>query len=434
VSGAPAAAARGAGFTAGLFSDLAWTLAGQATAAAGVLVGFRLLTETLPPAVFGTVSLLTALATFARALGGFPVLQAALRHHPESAGAGRPHLFAAALRPELTRAALVTVGIALAAGLLGRLFFHASWPPFLLLAVFLAADLVRNLFHDLLNAGRRHAAYAAWAAAESWLRPLLGVLGALTFGATPAAVMTGYAVAAVVLATPMALSSQLRADLREPGPPADGEDDLLRRSMRRFALPLIPLALFGWATSVGDRFLVAGAQGAAAVGLYTAAYGLVNAPFATAQIALELALRPAYFQAVSAGDRAHERRLLGAWVGLSLAVGAFGVAAFLLLRAPLASIALGRAYRGAASLMPAIAVGLALWLVAAALERVCYAHKRTGGVLAAEGAGAVAFLLAAPPLILRRGAAGAALAVPVYFGVQLVAALLAARTAVKGAR
>jgi len=88
VSGAPAAAARGAGFTAGLFSDLAWTLAGQATAAAGVLVGFRLLTETLPPAVFGTVSLLTALATFARALGGFPVLQAALRHHPESAGAG----------------------------------------------------------------------------------------------------------------------------------------------------------------------------------------------------------------------------------------------------------------------------------------------------------------------------------------------------------
>lgn len=427
------AAASRRGSAARLATDLAWTLAGQALAALGVLAGFRLLTEVLPPAVFGTVSLLTALGAFARALAGFPVLQAGLRHFPETAGAGRPHLFAAVMQRELARAAAVAIGIAAVAGLVGRVFFHASAPAFLLLGAFLAVDLARNFFADVLNAGRRHALYAGWAAAESWLRPLLGVSGALVFGPTAEAVLLGYLAAALALGALMALSSPLRGALRRAPQveEAPGARDALRRSMRRYALPLVPLALFGWATSVGDRSVIGLAQGAGAVGLYAAAYGLVNAPFAAAQAVIELALRPAYFQAASAADHGHERRLLGLWVALSAAVAAAGAGAFAWLHAPLAAAALGAAYRGGSALMVPIAAGLGLWLVAAALEKACYAHKLTGGVLAAQGAGAAAFLIVTPPLVRAHGPAGAAEAVPVYFFVQLLASLMAAWRALR---
>jgi O-antigen/teichoic acid export membrane protein len=413
-----------------LASGLGWALAGHAAAALGLLAGFRLLTELLPPDVFGAVSLLMALGAFARALAGFPVLQAALRHHPETAGAGRPRLFAAVMRHELARSAWLALGVTVAAGLAARVLYGARILPFVLMGAFLAADFARNFLLDLLNATRQHARYAAWAAAEAWARPLLGVLGAVALGAAAESVVLGYVLAAVVLALAMYAASPLRggAASLETGDTRDAREEL-RRSMRDFARPLVPLALFTWLTSVGDRFLLGAWSGASEVGLYAAVYGLVGAPFVAAQGVVELALRPALFAAASAGDRALERRLFAAWTLLSVAAASAGVAAFALLHQEIAALALGPAYRASSPLMRPIALGLGLWLVAAAVEKACYVHKRTRWVLAAQGVGAGGFLLVTPPLVHRYGAAGAAAAVPLYFGLQLLAAAAAARSA-----
>jgi uncharacterized membrane protein YhfC len=83
--------------------------------------------------------------------------------------------------------------------------------------------------------------------------------------------------------------------------------------------------------------------------------------------------------------------------------------------------------------MRPIALGLGLWLVAASVEKACYAFKRTRWVLLAQAVGAGAFLLLTPPLVRQRGAAGAAVAVPIYFGLQLAASVAAAHAARRGA-
>jgi O-antigen/teichoic acid export membrane protein len=438
VSGPPAAAPAVPVATraSSVASGIAWALGAHATAALGLLAGFRLLTERLPPAAFGELSLLVALASFARALAGFPVLQAALRHFPESAAAGSSRVFVAVMRHELLRSAGLAVALTLAAGLVARTAFQMSLLPFLLLGAFLAADLGRNFLLDVLNASGQHARYAAWVAAEAWARPMLGVLGAVLLGATAAGVLAGYVVAALALALLVASVSPLRGAARWSGDEADGQTARaeLRGSMRSFARPLVPLALFAWLTSVGDRYLLAAFSGAAQVGVYAATYGLVNVAFVGAQGVLELALRPAYFAAASAGDRALERRLFALWISLSITVAGAGVGLLWALHEPLAALALGPAYRAAAPLMRTVALGLGLWLVSAAVEKACYARKRTRGVLAAQAVGAGAFLLITPPLVQRFGAAGAAAAVPVYFGLQLAASVVAARAAMRAAR
>jgi Na+-driven multidrug efflux pump len=60
--------------------------------------------------------------------------------------------------------------------------------------------------------------------------------------------------------------------------------------------------------------------------------------------------------------------------------------------------------------------------MAQVLERVCYAHHDTRGVLWVEAAGAVLSVAVAAPLIYFYGIEGAAWAVPLYFGGQLLAA------------
>jgi O-antigen/teichoic acid export membrane protein len=408
-----------------LLREGAWIAAGQAASAVAVLVGTRLLTEALPPEVYGTVGLLIGLMTFGRNLLCAPLLQAVLRFHPDAARTGGSGLLRRAIGGDLARAAGL-VALALAAG--GALFgprFGVSFVSFLLLGGLLAADTARGLELNLLNAARRQRAFALWGAADAWARPFLAVVAATVLGPTPSAVLLGFLVASAVLWVPLSGSA---AHTR---PVAAGpEANALRGEIRRYAAPLSGLALAAWVSSVGDRYLIAAWLGTQDVGLYAAVYGLASTPFLIAQSVVESSLRPVYFAAVAAGDRGREARAFRVWAWTTAAVGAAGVAAFALAHRPLAAVALGDRYREASPLMPWIAAGYALLAMAYVFEKPAYAYKRTGRVLAIQSGGAVACAVAVPVLIHLRGLTGAAQAVCVYFGVQLALAVVAAsRTA-----
>jgi O-antigen/teichoic acid export membrane protein/lysophospholipase L1-like esterase len=404
----------------------AWIGAGQAATAVAVLVGTRLLTELLPPAVYGTVGLLLGVMAFGRNLACTPLLQAALRFHPDAVRTGGIDALRRVVTGDLLRVASL-IGLALAVG--GALVgpsLGVPLTPFLLLGVLLLADVARGLELNLLNAARRQAAFALWSAADAWARPALAVAAVAALGATPSAVLLGFLVASAGLWVP---TRRVSATATHGAGTGAGDVDGLRKQVRRYALPLSGLALAGWVSSVGDRYLIAAWLGTREVGLYAAVYGLVSAPFLMAQSVIESSLRPVYFDAVAGGDHGRAARTLSTWAWTTAAVGLAGTILAAVAHRPLATLALGGEYRDASPLMPWIAGGYALLTLAHVFEKPCYAYRKTGWVLAIQAGGALACVTAVPVLVHLRGTAGAAQAVPLYFGVQLALAVAAARAA-----
>jgi len=400
-------------------------VAGQAASALGLLAGTRLLTEFLSPAVYGTIGLLVGAAAFGRLVLCAPVLQAALRFHPDAQRSGE----LGALR-RVSHALLLRATVALSLLLLGAATVSAgrgslSLAAAALLALLVAADVARTFEVNLLNAARLQGRFAFWSAADYWARPGLALAAIAVLGATVEAVLLGYVLAAAALY----LFARAATGAAGLAPPAPGDRPELRREILRYAAPLVPLALASWITSLADRYFIAAWLGTAPVGIYAAAYGLGSAPFQMAQAAIELSLRPAYFDAVSQGDRATERRTWRIWLGSTAAVCALGLAAILAWRDAITALVLAPGYREAASLLPWIAGGYALLALANVFEKPCYAYKKTGLVLGVQAAGALACLAAVPVLLRLRGLRGAAMAVPAYFGLQLAAAVYASRAA-----
>jgi O-antigen/teichoic acid export membrane protein len=84
---------------------------------------------------------------------------------------------------------------------------------------------------------------------------------------------------------------------------------------------------------------------------------------------------------------------------------------------------LAEPYRQGAALLPWIAGGYWLLILSHVFERACYARRDTRAVLLIYAAGGMAALAVLYPAVSRFGMAGAAAAVPVYFGVQLLTAV-----------
>ncbi len=192
--------------------------------------------------------------------------------------------------------------------------------------------------------------------------------------------------------------------------------------LRRYALPLIPLGLIGWANGLGDRYIIGGLLSVADAGIYAASYGLASRPILMIGGAIELVVRPIYQSAVSAGDHARANRLLLLWFAAVAAIGVFCVGVITVWRTEIAALLLGPQYRSGAELMPWIATGYCLLTVSYVFERVCYAHARTSRVLLIQACTAATAVVATTLGTLRWGLIGAAMAIPVYFSVQFIAA------------
>jgi len=87
---------------------------------------------------------------------------------------------------------------------------------------------------------------------------------------------------------------------------------------------------------------------------------------------------------------------------------------------------LAKSYHSAVELMPAIAVGCALHALGTVLAQPLLANKRTRVLLLGRVSGAVTAAICLPLMVKNYGLLGAAMANPIYFGVEaMVLAMLA---------
>lgn len=460
-------------------SDIAWVIFAQGGAALGTLVGVRLLTQFVSPETFGVVSLGLGVAALAMNVGCTPLTQAALHFYPDYAARNAVPDLRHLLFGELRRAA----GWVLPIAVIGAVAYvvvtaNSGWSvdPLIfsaLLLLLLVCDVWRSASLALLNAAREHKRYAIWQTADAWLRPLLATGAVLLLSATASAgltadgaartgltasgavwpgltangsasvVLAAYVVASALViaafsvkpARPTAAPPKCRPQATQSIPgmlsamqavPAM-QSRLARQSMWRYAAALVPLGLIGWANGVGDRYIIGGFLGLAEAGIYAAAYGLASRPLVMLAGTIELAVRPVYQAAVSKGDNDKANRLLQRWLITTITAGGLCVGLIAAASKLIAALLLGPEFRSGAELLPWIAAGYWLLTISFVFERVCYAHARTSRVLLIQSCTAVAAIIATTLGALHWGLMGAAIAVPVYFSVQLMVSIALAR-------
>jgi O-antigen/teichoic acid export membrane protein len=425
----------------------AWIIVGQVLSAIGTILGLRLLTALLTPHVFGEVVLVSGIVLLANGIASNPLMQGVLRYYPDSAAANDVAAFRIAINRHLRTLTVLTSVICLVGFLFLSQFTAVNLWLGPLTAALLVVDVLRQRELTLFNASRCQRISAIWIATEAWARPSFACAMIILMGATAVVTLIGYVVASVALflvfrqwaitgtqnqnhsgielastATPSSKSIQGHGGCRSSDPG-------LPQALMRYTLPLMPLGVIGWISGQADRYLIGGIIGVEEAGIYAALYGIASRPFLMAAGTLESWLRPLYYQAVSAHAPRQSKRVFLMWLIAIMSVAIVGTVAFSLWHKEIAAVLLARPYRADSWLMPWIAVGYGLLLVAQVYQRVCYAHNETLSVLLTEALGSMVALIVTVYGLKQFGLAGAAYALPLCFGVQLVAALVFARNA-----
>ena len=407
-----------------LVAETVWVFVGQVFGALGALVGIRLVTEVVPPAVFGGVALTMGVIALAQGLAAGPLLQGMLRLYPECLSSGNSGELRAAVLGALrlpVSAALVALLVGLTAwewGTNGSLWLGV------LAALLFVTEVARSVEITELNAARRQKAMAILSVADAWMRPALAVLAVWLSGASTSVVVAGYLAGALA---PLLVFYLHRGLFAGRGRVAGATS--LQARLWRYAKPLVLLPIINWVSGQADRYMLAALAGLPAAGAYAALYGLASKPFLMLAAGSELAFRQVYYGHVSAGHRDAERRSFRLWL--------FGVIVASVVMAGLLSVfhrdlawwLLAAEYRQHSEIVFWIAGGYVFFAASQVVERICYALHDTRGVAWVQTAGAVLSIAVGLPMIASFGLQGAAWSVPIYFGLQLLVAICRARWA-----
>ncbi len=410
-----------------LLKEGGWVAFGKIMTAIGTLLGIRLITEFVPKAVFGKVSLLIGMISLFSNIFAAPVLAAAQRFHSEMVLSGQlPKLRYSVIRI-LKWSILLASGLVLISGIFVSRLSDLSYLVFIGLTAFMVVNIIRNFEVNFLTAARRQKEVAIVNIVESWLKPIMAVLIVLYIGKTPQSVIFGYL---IVLAGILLCFYILPFRIEGKGNPGDlsEPDSKLLRNIWSYCAPLVPLAIVGWLISVGDRYIIGAHLGAKEVGTYAIGYGLISMPFLTISGIITQTLKPAYFQSVTNNNIILRRKILGTWIISTLSICAAGVLLIFLLRKLIVYLIVASDYRNCEILLPWIALGISFQMVSHILENLLFAHKKTGLIFLIQTFSAVVCIVSVFLMTKSYGLIGAAYACPIYFSCMVIAGIFAVKT------
>ncbi|MGZ8184375.1 MAG: lipopolysaccharide biosynthesis protein [Methylobacter sp.] len=407
-----------------LFGDAFWALFGQMGSAVALLAGTRILTELVAPDVFGQVALLNGFVALGVTLFSYPFICAGMRIAPECINKQeRDDLYGVVASLTALSMALA-IGFLVAGGAVYGYFTHSDIGLFMLAGILLAVTVRRELGIQLLIGERRQRDASLWQTSDSILRPVLAISLVGWLGGKVEWVLLGYILASVASNTLWAIVQPLTVEKTVWLRPRIVRN--FRRDVWAYALPLIPMELIFWVNGLGDRYVIGYLMTAVDVGLYAATYTIINEAFNRSAMILLRTFQPAYFQSISLNRMKEGFSLLWLWIGCVFALGVIGVSLLLLTKDWVASLVLAKSYHSAVTLMPAIAVGCAFHALGAVLAQPLLASKRPRSLLIGRICGAITAAICIPLMVKYYGLPGAAMANPIYFGVEaLVLAMLA---------
>ena len=408
-----------------LSGDAGWALLGQVGSGLLLLAGLRLLTEWVSPDEYGQVALMIGIVALGVSIFSYPFICAGMRLLPEHQASGTVHgLYRQVSRLTVASTLTALLLLAIGGGLHVRLTGSDPW-LFAGAGLLLAITVQREMGIQLLIGERRQREASLWQTTDGMLRPALAVVAVVLGGPKAPLILLGYALATGLANAVWSWRRKPSALDERPLEPAAIRS--IRAGVLAYALPLIPVELLLWFSGLGDRYVIGCLLTASDVGIYAAAYTLVNEAFNRSAMVLLRTFQPAYFQACSQGEEAKAGRLFATWLGCVIAMGAMGVIALWFMKDLVAGWLLAERYHAAAVLMPLIGAGCALQALSMVLSQPLLATKRTSTLLGGRVLGAASAAMGLPLMVQQYGLMGAALAAPVYYGVEALGMALLAK-------
>ena len=368
-----------------LGGEFFWVTLGQGLVALGGLLGVRLLTEVLPPAVYGELALAMTIVAFVQVTVQQPLFESVRRFFHAASNAGEAPAF---LQTMWRFARRISVGL-VAGGLVVSLLLVAagqgSWIG--LWAAVLAVCLIStwNLaLGGIQSATRRRAIVAGHEGLQQWLR--FGLAAALVWWAGPhsSMAMTGYAMAAGLV-----VASQgwfLRGTLwRVPLDSAEPRPALARAWEGRLLAYAWPFGVWGAALSVqaaSARWSLQQFEAAEAVGLFAVLYQVGHYPVALLMGGLSKFLAPVIFSRAGAGEDAgrvgEARRISRFLVASAVSLTLLATAVAALAHEQVFALLVAPEYRGVSWLLPLQVLGSGLFAAsqAASMQSMLAANTR----------------------------------------------------------
>ena len=391
--------------------NLSAVIVGQVIAAVGALFGLRLLTEFISPSVFGEYKLL--LTAISLVIGVFirPFIQFSMREYHDAKQHGALPQFIAHIR-SLFRNYIVLVAafVGTAVSLfLSRLMGMSALLIVLMLAVFALSSGV-ELERALLVNRNRQVQASLVSVARNWLIPIAIVV---------ATVLISRSVVIMLFATSVVLASLfllqrymfLEAKSIAYKAPLHGGEEGMTPAAISYGLPLAAVGLLSWLVHESDRFFLSYYHSEYVVGIYSAAYGLVSAPFILVAGSMAQFLYPIVFKLSAAGESKKRMTVLKTMLIMSSVIGLLGVILVGVFDNQIVSIALGKSYReDAAGLLLWVAMGYGFLAISMSFDLAAYGEKRTVDIFVAYGIAAVTNVTLNIALIPDHGAKGAVIA------------------------
>lgn len=391
-------------------------VAGQGATAFLMLAGTRLITQFISPELYGAVNLVQNSLMLLRTLFCSAALNTGLRYYPDAERGGYKVALRRMLLRTLGRALVAMEVLAIVGGLVWSFRSGISPRVVMILAVFVVVDVFLTLEITLFNAARRQRPAAIFTVVAALTRPLFVVGSVQLLGPTVEVVLGAMTASILVTLGLLYAGAKSSAISHEEILPAR-----IAAEMRHYAVPLIPIALLNWTTSVSDRYIIEWvSQDTSGLGIYAAGYGLISQPLLLISGVVALTLRPVYFGAVSRNDAIHAKRTFRTWLALTASICTLATLLIYFGRFLLVEALLGPKYQGAVAFVPWIALGYLFFVVEQVLEQSLLAYKRTSAVLAAQTCGAAASVAITIPSVMHFGVVGAAYACPAYFLLQTV--------------
>ncbi|WP_421791873.1 lipopolysaccharide biosynthesis protein [Hyphobacterium sp.] len=391
---------------------------------ARALVGFggvAVLTRLMPAEMYGQYALALA-AMHITAMAFHTWLDASVaRFHARAQQRG--HL-ASHLVTVYTSYALIAIGV-LASGGLAIWLAPLSLEMKTALAFGLMALTLRSTLAIGLETRRANGEVASYSLFETFNTLAGFAIGIGLVMATPLG--AAGPIAGMALACVITLMFELPAQARK----AKGGKPRKRRAAVYFAygLPVSISLVFEHLLSAGDRFLIAGFLNEAAVGIYSAGYGLADRTIDIIFIWLGAAATPLMIKALEEKGENAAREVAGQSARVMGLIGFPAAAGLALVAAPLAGVMVGEEFReGATLILPWIALaGLMNGLMTYYFHE-SFILKRKTRWMAAIMAGAAVLNLGLNVLLLPiYGIAGAAAATLISYTAGLVLCALIGR-------
>ena len=400
-----------------------WVFVGQITTVIVGLTTLRVVTELIPPNVFGEASLWLGIVALLRNVFISPISNFQIRFYPKFKTQNYLQYFNSVILNYYKNAFVYSIIVFIVTIYILILFKVIIIPVFFPLALILYyfSDILKSNYLNKLSAERKQFLFAIWTIVDAVLIFILIVIG-LSVEGTSFSYIASQALGILLVTLVFIPVTKKSLTISES---FQGQySGNIFSEFKKYGLPFIPMAVIVWLLTLGNRYILTLYGSLLQVGIFTAAFSIASRPFIFFSGITAIFFRPILFQAESEKNTIKAKSIIQVWFAVIIVISIF-ILIFLGFGGNLiAEIFLAKNYHSNLTvLFITIGSGFLFQSIFQVIENRFFSFEKSKLVLYCNIISAIAFLISNIYFISNYGMVGAGIAIAVTYLAQLLIGL-----------